>query len=72
LPYKDNELSRSPGRLFLLSIPDLIRDPEGREFIQRLGKLCESKINAKQPGDGSFSDSGTSPNQKSTIINHDR
>jgi hypothetical protein len=34
LPCEDNELSRSPGRPFLLSIPDLIRDPEGRESIQ--------------------------------------
>jgi hypothetical protein len=30
LPYEDNEPSRSPGRLFLLSIPDMIRDPEGK------------------------------------------
>jgi hypothetical protein len=42
LPYEDNEPSRSQGRLFLLSIPDLIRDPEGREFIQRPGSLHEA------------------------------
>jgi hypothetical protein len=29
-PYEDHEPSKSQGRLFLLSIPDLIRDPEGR------------------------------------------
>jgi hypothetical protein len=36
LSYEDNELSRNPGRFFLLSIPDLILDPEGEvtEFIQ--------------------------------------
>jgi hypothetical protein len=33
----------SQGRFFLLSIPDLIRDPEGRQrFIQRLGTLPEA------------------------------
>jgi hypothetical protein len=32
LPYEDNEPSRNPGRLFLFSIPDLIRDPEGRRY----------------------------------------
>jgi hypothetical protein len=55
LPYEDNEPSRNPGRLFLLSIPDLIRDPEGRlhssfagldtssfHVIARLGSLPES------------------------------
>jgi hypothetical protein len=41
LPYEDNEPSRSLGRLLLLSIPDLIRDPGGREFIQRIGRLPE-------------------------------
>jgi hypothetical protein len=40
--YEDDEPSRSPGRLFLLSIPDLIRDPEGREFIQMIGSLPEA------------------------------
>jgi hypothetical protein len=53
LPYEDNEPSRSLGRLFLLSIPDLIRDPEGRSYSSFRGSETapkQSGIIVQQPG----------------------
>jgi hypothetical protein len=56
LPCEDNEPSRSPGRISLLSIPDLIRDPEGGAMVhsEHPSHPKQSKITAKKIGDGSL------------------
>ena len=43
LPYEDNEPAKSRRRFLLFSIPDLIRDPEGRRHSSFKKIVLEAK-----------------------------
>jgi hypothetical protein len=49
LQYEAMDL-QEPGRLLLLCIPDLIRDPEGRRYGSFKKRVKQSEISAGQPG----------------------
>jgi hypothetical protein len=77
LPYEDNEPSRSPGRLFLLSIPDLIRDPEGKRHSLFKKIVIKAKngywsigAGLKPARHGSYRGSETSPKQSKDVVRY--